>query len=259
MLRRLLLLAKARRLCAFLVPYVLLLGASAQAPSSLRDTQSTAKISQARAAFSQSQVVSVQLEGTVVAHFGVDERGTISLQADGSGGYRMDLRLPSGNRAESRSVSTDALSCSAQGKDGVTHEAAVHNCLIALPWFLPDAGLGAVNDDPLVAYESRSEIVDGVAADLVHIHMVKSGISKHGALMLDKLSSSDLLLDPASALPVRLRYNSHPDSDANLDLPTEIRYSDYHLVNGVQIPFRIEKYLNHSLILEITVQSAVAQ
>jgi hypothetical protein len=37
----------------------------------------------------------------------------------------------------------------------------------------------------------------------------------------------------------------------------EIDFSNYQAVNGVQVPFRVQKFLNGSLFLDVTVQSAV--
>lgn len=42
-----------------------------------------------------------------------------------------------------------------------------------------------------------------------------------------------------------------------LDIPTEIHFSDYRTVNGVPIPFHVQKYVNNSLTLDLQFQTAV--
>jgi len=40
-----------------------------------------------------------------------------------------------------------------------------------------------------------------------------------------------------------------------LDIPVEIRYSNYQSVNGAQIPLHVEKYLNNTLAIDLQFQS----
>jgi hypothetical protein len=53
-----------------------------------------------------------------------------------------------------------------------------------------------------------------------------------------------------------LAYSIHPDNGAPVAIAIEVHYSDYHAVNGVQIPFLIQRYVNGALQLEIQVSSA---
>ena len=73
---------------------------------------------------------------------------------------------------------------------------------------------------------------------------------------MQRLSQMDIFLDSSTLLPVALAFNQHPDKDAGLDIPAEIRFLDYRAVNGVQVPFHIQGYLNNSLILDIQLQAA---
>jgi len=76
------------------------------------------------------------------------------------------------------------------------------------------------------------------------------------AAQLQHLSHMDIFLDSSTQLPVALAFNQHPDNDAGLDMPAEIRFSDYRAVNGVQVPFHIQRYLNNNLIFDIHLQTA---
>jgi hypothetical protein len=58
-------------------------------------------------------------------------------------------------------------------------------------------------------------------------------------------------------LPAVLAYTVHPDNGAQgVTIAIEVHYSDYRTVNGVQVPFLIQRYVNGSLQLEISVSSA---
>ena len=51
-------------------------------------------------------------------------------------------------------------------------------------------------------------------------------------------------------------FNTHPDNDMGLDIPVRIAFSDYRTVNGFQVPFRVQKFLNNTLTLDLQFQSA---
>src|SRR5439155_24266463 len=69
------------------------------------------------------------------------------------------------------------------------------------------------------------------------------------------LSQVDFFLDSTTLLPVAVTFNIHPDDNAMLDIPVEIRFSDYRPVNGPYIPFHIQKYLNNGLFLDFLADS----
>ena len=69
-------------------------------------------------------------------------------------------------------------------------------------------------------------------------------------------STADLGLDPKTRLPAVLSYTTRPDNGAAIPIAVEIHYTNYQAINGVQIPFTIERYVNGSLQLEIAVTSA---
>jgi hypothetical protein len=71
------------------------------------------------------------------------------------------------------------------------------------------------------------------------------------------LSKMDFFLDPTTFLPAAVTFNIHPDNDAGLDIPIEVRFSDYRAVNGVQVPFHVQKFLNNSLVLDLQFATAV--
>jgi hypothetical protein len=76
------------------------------------------------------------------------------------------------------------------------------------------------------------------------------------AQLTQHLTEIDLYLDPDTSLPLKLAFNEHPDNDASRDIPVEIRFSDYRAVNGTQVPFRLQKFINGTLLLDVRVELA---
>ncbi len=68
----------------------------------------------------------------------------------------------------------------------------------------------------------------------------------------------DLYLDANSLLPSALAFNIHPDKNSSVDIPVEIRFGAYQSFKGTWVPTRIQKYLQNSLVVDLTVTSATA-
>lgn len=75
-------------------------------------------------------------------------------------------------------------------------------------------------------------------------------------LDISRLSAVDFYLDPASSLPLAIAFQVHADDDMNTNIPMEIRFANYQAVNGVQVPFHIQRMLNGGVVLDVVVTSA---
>jgi hypothetical protein len=71
-----------------------------------------------------------------------------------------------------------------------------------------------------------------------------------------RLSTMDFYLDPASSLPLGVAFKTHPDKDMNAEISTEIRFADYALVDGIEVPSHIQRFQNGALLLDVTVTGA---
>jgi len=100
------------------------------------------------------------------------------------------------------------------------------------------------------------ETRDGASVIHVSASQPFPNLSGEIASLTQHLTQVDLYLDPTTSLPVSYVFNSHPDNNAGLDIPTEIRYSDYKNVGGVQIPFHVQKFINNTLTLDLQFQNA---
>jgi hypothetical protein len=91
-----------------------------------------------------------------------------------------------------------------------------------------------------------------------HFTMI-DGVSPDGSLPSSKLAhlmQIDIYLDSQTLRPAILSFNLHPDSNALVDIPIEVRYGAYTQIAGVWLPSHIQRYINSTLDLDLTVQSA---
>lgn len=204
----------------------------------------------------RKSITDVTLSGTARRIAGSDdESGTATFKALLGTGSRLDLSLPSGNSSEVRNVSGGSLTGSWSGPDGVSHPAAYQN-LFTDPGLFPGFTIASFANSPsaVVTYIG-TETKNGASVTHISAYQLPPYITGN---LPRHLSQVDLFLDPSTNLPVFLDFNIHADNNALLDIPVEIQFSGYQLVNGAQIPLHIQKFVNNSLVLDLlfaTVQS----
>jgi len=183
-----------------------------------------------------------------------DETGTATLKAV-AGASRIDLNLSSGPRSEV--VNTPASPAGTwSGPDGVAHAMAFHNLLIDPAWFFPALPIAHGVSSGYLATYAGHETRDGQVVEHLAISRPSPLETPSGAPTMAHLSQMDFFLDSATFLPASMTFNIHPDNNALLDIPIEVRFSDYRSVNGVQIPFHVQKYLNNVLSLDLQLETA---
>lgn len=224
-----------------------------------KDPQAVSLASASLAALSGSTAITdVTLTGTATRIAGSDtETGTVTLKVAGTSDSRMDLNLSNGPRSEIRNVSNSTPQGSWTGTDGVSHAIPMHNCMTDAGWFAPQLSVLSQLSDPSVAVlyvgqESRGGTI------VQHLHFEapqSSSVDPTG--LIRRLTAEEVYLDASSFLPVAISFKTHPDNDAGTDIPVEIDFSNYTQVNGAQIPFHVQKFLNGSLFLDMVIQSAV--
>ena len=195
----------------------------------------------------KATVSDITLSGTVRRIVGPDdETGTVTLQALSSGAARLDLSLPSGNAGEVRNNSEVGPVGSWYGPDGLLHPVTYHNALTDPAWFFPVFALSRAltGNQNVITYVGR-ETRDGKSVEHFAVSQATS------VPLLARLSQVDYYLDSATLLPSNIAFNVHADNNALLDIPVEISLSDYRAVNGIQVPFHIQKFFNGSLQLDI--------
>jgi hypothetical protein len=248
---------------------------SSAAPPPTSDPQAVALVQRSLGALVGSATVSdVTLTGTARRIAGSDdETGTATLRATALGDSRIDLAFPSGNRAEVRNHSgvpmPDSLPPGAvlvsnpplqpvgawSGADGLLHGAANHNLMTDPTWFFPAFTLASLGSRGYQLSYVGPESLNSQA--VLHVSaLVPSTNTIPGIAQLEEhLSQIDAYFDPTTSQLVALEFASHPDFNAQVDITTRIAFSDYRAVNGAQIPFHVQRYLNGGLVLDFQASS----
>jgi hypothetical protein len=205
-----------------------------------------------------TQVRDVTLTGIATRTAGSDiESGGVTLRALGTTEARTDLSLTSGALTEMRNSSNGSPQGFWIGIDGAVHFMASQNCLTDAAWFFPAlTGLSQTSNPNLSITYVGQETKNGVSVQ--HLVFVYSAAQTPGIIKpVTGLGSTDVYLDSSSLLPVAFAFNLHPDSSAFINIGVEVDFSNYQAVNGVQIPFHIQKFMNGTLFLDVTIQSAI--
>jgi hypothetical protein len=185
-----------------------------------------------------------------------DESGTAIFKALGSGAGRTDLSLPSGSFSELSNLTTAPPTGTWSGPDGVSHPIVFHNLLTEFAWFFPTFAIARrLSDSSYVATYVGHETHNGQAVEHVSVSQTAPAPNAAGAPTFEHLSQVDFFLDSTTLLPAAVSFNIHPDNNALLDIPVEVRFTDYRATNGAQVPFHVRKFLNNSLILDFQANS----
>jgi hypothetical protein len=238
------------------VAVVLLLSpavANAQNPAS--DPQAITLAQQSiKALTGGATVTDVTLTANVTSILGSDyESGTGTFQAKGTGESRSDLSLStSGTRTDVRNL----VSGGAWGKNGGTSTAyAGHNCWTDAAWFFPAlSSLTQMANPNFIFKYIGTEPHGGVKSQHIQIYQLAA---QGQPPSVQRLSTMDFYLDSASSLPLGIDFNTHADNDMNLDIPVSVNFANYQPVQGVQVPFHIQRMLNGGVVLDVTVTTAV--
>jgi hypothetical protein len=232
----------------------------APTPAKTSDSSATALLSKSLAALTgNSSVSDVTLSGPARRIVGSDdESGNSALKALVTGEARMDLSFASGPRNEVVSLSNKCLAGSWSGPDGVAHPSSNHNLMTDSSWFFPAFTVGRITSSGryVLVYVGH-ETQNGQAVEHITAYQPSTVPLPAGVATFSHLTQMDLFLDSSTLLPTALAFNIHPDNNANLDIPVQILFSDYRLVNGAQIPFHVQKFINNSLALDLQFTSAV--
>jgi hypothetical protein len=242
----------ARLVLVLFLTTLILSPIKAQTTAPTRDPQALTLIASSLKALTGSVTVNdviVQATANYVA--GSDEEtGTATLTASGNQESLVQLNLSGGSRQEIRNGPAGAWI----GPDGTAHSMAIHNCWTDASWFLLALTLEAVAAEPqtAVAYLG-TDTTKG--RPLLHLQVTRAPASQTADVtaLIQTLSTMDIYFDPQSFLPLVLDFDTHPDNDANTNIPVEIQFGNYQNNNGALVPLRIQKYLQGSLLLDFVV------
>ena len=195
-----------------------------------------------------------------------DESGTAELKALVSGEARLDLSFPSGPLGEVYAHGERGPVGEWSGADHKSHAMAYHNLLVDAAWFSPALLLERASTEGKTVMMVGKANSGGHPLDHLRVaspppgptakNQTAPGLPQKFADAIQKASRFDLYLDAVTSLPTEMDFQTHPDTNLGQDIPVRIRYLDYRAVNGVQVPFRIQKFLNGTLYLDLQLDAA---
>ena len=234
------------------------------------DAAAVALLQKSLAALGGVAIQDATLTGSVTRTVGPDtDTGTITMKALGTRFSRVDLSLPRGTVSELRGADAkNAPVNTTSGLDGAVHPVAGHNGMTDAVWFLPQltslAGDPTKNPRLVISYAGQ-ETRNGVSVQHLHFYRqfpvpaMPAGF-KLPPPDLSRLTACDIYLDSTTFLPVALTFATHPEKNSLVDIPVDIEFSNYQHANGASngplVPFHMLKFLNGTLTLDITIQSA---
>ena len=196
------------------------------------------------------------------------DAGTLTLEASGTGSSRVDLELSTGSRITVRapagaSAGTGQNATSPGGTTevaGTTSRLPLGDSFWPAAWFFPALALPAAAGPSAVLSDLGSQTLDESAPGGTALRHLRFALSPPnpdaaGATTVAALTQADWLLDPSTFLPAVLRFSRHPKGIVNRGYQVEVRYSDWRVVSGVEVPFHIERWVTGSRELVVTVQS----
>lgn len=226
-----------------------------QTAAPVRDPNALALASRALQALAGSTALSdISLSASAAFTAGSDqETGSATLIALGNQASLVTLNLTNGERQEVR----NGQSGSRTGPTGQAVPMALHNCWIDAAWFYPGLSLQALASDPTlgVLYLGPAQWNGVATVHLRFFHLVPGQIANVTS-EIQGFSTIDFYFDPKSLLILGIDFVAHPDTNAMVNIPEEIRYSNYAMVSGFEVPFQIQKYVQGSLSLALTVTQA---
>jgi hypothetical protein len=233
------------------------LGSPQTPTSSTSSQQAITLLTQSETALAGSTTTNdVTLTGTARRIAGSDdETGGVVLKALASGAGRLDLNFASGGRAEVNDL-TKAPTGTWSGPDRIIHAVPFHNLLNEPVWFFPGFAIGRRLSAPgytttYIGHETRQE----QAVEHVAISQVAPSVWPPEAVSFQHLSQMDFYLDSTTFLPAAITFVVHPNDNELVDIQVEIRFSDYRSSSGNQVPFRVQKFVSNTLVLDIQVQN----
>jgi hypothetical protein len=199
----------------------------------------------------------ITLSGTAVRFAGKQEQdGTFTLQARGTRSSRAELQFFGTTRTDIRADASGLPSGAWSISNGVLHPIEQFNCWTDASWFFPTLGvLGTTGDSTLQAVYIGAETRNGISVQHLQFSRVFPKSKPTSAEAMKKQSTIDMYLDGVTLLPVAESFHQFPDNGVDVTIIVEIRFGNYQPFEGAQVPMRIQKLLNGSLVADMTVTS----
>lgn len=163
------------------------------------------------------------------------------------------MRCQAATRSEIRDSQTGIPLGEWFAPNSMSGYSASQNCWTDSAWFFPTLGSLAGGPNVVLSYVGQ-ETRNGTAVQHIQSYQYVSG--DFPVPTPQQLSTMDFYLDATTLLPSAVIFNAHPDNDALTNIITEIDWSGYQSVNGIQIPSHIQRYVNGQLLLDLSITSS---
>jgi hypothetical protein len=204
---------------------------------------------------SGKQILDVTLSGRVTWTVGKEsETGTVTLWALRTGESRVDLALSSGNRKEIRDSSTATGRGAWPNPTGRTELSSPHNCSADSVWFFPALGSLSARPNEVLSYVGW-ETRNGSAVQHIRSYVCMPSRATLSP-SIQQLRGMDFYLDSATHLPVATVFNTHPNDAADSNIAIEIDFQNYQQIDGMQVPMRIRRFVQGTLLADISLDTA---
>jgi hypothetical protein len=246
---------------AFAVSLLLVSSSSAgiqqTSTTSTSSAQASVFLAQSAKALTGSTVINdVTLTGIAEWIAGSDDETGTATYKGLSGSYRLDISLRNGTRSEIVSPVGGVPSGSWIGLDNTLHPVANHNLMSDSGWFPTFTLVNLISSSNMVLAYVGQETRNGVQVIHISVSQQFPNLPGNSSSFMQHLTQVDVYLDSTTLLPTSYLFNLHPDDNALLDIPTEIRYSNYQTLGGAQIPLHVQKYVNNTLTIDLQFQNA---
>jgi hypothetical protein len=236
----------------------ILIGAIAVSGSAVAQQPAPSALSSLQASLTamvgQATIQDVTLDGTAQVIAGSsDETVPAVFKALSDGSSQTQLSLSAGVRNEVRISEAGGQTGSWTRGDSKAHPLAQHNLMTDSAWFFP-----ALVVSRMISNTALTVVYVGQEDGLLHFQAHRQQLDAPANITptIQHLTQMDLYLNSANLQPAKLEFNIHADTDARVDIPVTIQYSNYEKVNGVELPFHVQRYVNNSLVLDIQVKTA---
>lgn len=185
-----------------------------------------------------------------------NETGSAKLEFSGTQLSRVDLTFPTVSRSDIRNDTAGFPNGGWIDNAGNYYQLAPDHCWNPAAWFSPSAWLQiALVPGAVVSYVGQ-EAYNGIAVHHLQAYQAIASQSSYVQNLLQRLTTFDVYLDAASLSPVAVALSTHPEGNSGANIPIVVNFSGYQSVNGVQVPYRIQRFIQGTLNLDISVLSA---
>jgi len=222
--------------------------------TSASDSQAVSLAKQSVSALTRgATIVDVTLDGSVTSMIGSEaENGTATLSAKGTGQSRVDLMLPTGTRAEVRSVQAGTPKGEWRHGNQSSELMISRNCATDAVWFFPALTSLSASRDRLLKYIGQEDR-NGITVHHIRSYKFDRALPQEVASRYEAFTAMDFYLDADTLLPIALSFNAHPDDGSDVDLSVGVEFSNYQAVHGIPVPMRVRKYIQGNLLLDFSV------